>query len=96
MGVGKPEQILDYVALGVDMMDCVLPTRSARHGCLFTSQGRLLIRNAQYASDPRPIDENCALRRLPPLFPRVFAASLFHRRISRGDPEHPPQPLLLP
>jgi queuine tRNA-ribosyltransferase len=60
MGVGKPEQILDYVALGVDMMDCVLPTRSARHGCLFTSQGRLLIRNAKYAGDPRPIDESCA------------------------------------
>jgi queuine tRNA-ribosyltransferase len=59
MGVGKPEQIPDYVALGVDMMDCVLPTRSARHGCLYTSQGRLLIRNAQYANDPRPIDENC-------------------------------------
>jgi queuine tRNA-ribosyltransferase len=59
MGVGKPEQILDYVLLGVDMMDCVLPTRSARHGCLFTSQGRLLIRNAQYATDPRPIDEDC-------------------------------------
>jgi queuine tRNA-ribosyltransferase len=60
MGVGKPEQILDYVALGVDMMDCVLPTRSARHGCLYTSQGRLLIRNKQYAADQRPIDENCA------------------------------------
>ena len=59
MGVGKPEQIPDYVALGVDMMDCVLPTRSARHGCLFTSQGRLLIRNARYADDPRPIDEKC-------------------------------------
>jgi queuine tRNA-ribosyltransferase len=59
MGVGKPEQILDYVRLGVDMMDCVLPTRSARHGCLFTSQGRLLIRNAQYAADARPIDEDC-------------------------------------
>src|SRR5579862_1908576 len=60
MGVGKPEKIPDYVALGVDMMDCVLPTRSARHGCLYTSQGRLLIRNAQYAKDPRPIDESCA------------------------------------
>lgn len=59
MGVGKPEQILDYVALGVDMMDCVLPTRSARHGCLYTSEGRLLIRNAGYAKDPRPIDERC-------------------------------------
>ncbi|MGH9684947.1 MAG: tRNA guanosine(34) transglycosylase Tgt [Candidatus Acidiferrales bacterium] len=59
MGVGKPEQIPDYAALGVDMMDCVLPTRSARHGCLFTSQGRLLIRNARYADDRRPIDETC-------------------------------------
>jgi queuine tRNA-ribosyltransferase len=59
MGVGKPEQIPDYVALGIDMMDCVLPTRSARHGCLFTSQGRLLIKNAKYISDERPIDENC-------------------------------------
>jgi queuine tRNA-ribosyltransferase len=59
MGVGKPEQIADYVALGVDMMDCVLPTRSARHGSLFTSQGRVLIKNAQYARDPRPLDESC-------------------------------------
>ena len=59
MGVGKPEQILDYVTLGIDMMDCVLPTRSARHGYLFTSEGRLIIRNAEYARDSRPIDENC-------------------------------------
>jgi len=60
MGVGRPEQIPDYVALGIDMMDCVLPTRSARHGCLFTSQGRLLIKNAKYIGDERPIDESCA------------------------------------
>jgi queuine tRNA-ribosyltransferase len=59
MGVGKPEQILDYVALGIDMMDCVLPTRSARHGCLFTSQGRLLIRNSRFAKDERPLDQSC-------------------------------------
>ena len=59
MGVGKPEQIPDYVALGIDMMDCVLPTRSARHGSLFTSQGRLLIKNAQSIRDERPIDESC-------------------------------------
>jgi queuine tRNA-ribosyltransferase len=59
MGVGRPEQVVDYVALGVDMMDCVLPTRSARHGCLFTWQGRLLIKNARYANDLRPIDEAC-------------------------------------
>jgi queuine tRNA-ribosyltransferase len=60
MGVGKPEQIPDYVALGIDMMDCVLPTRSARHGCLYTSHGRLLIKNAKYIADERPIDEECA------------------------------------
>jgi queuine tRNA-ribosyltransferase len=59
MGVGRPEQILDYVALGIDMMDCVLPTRSARHGYLFTSAGHLIIRNTAYARDSRPIDEQC-------------------------------------
>jgi queuine tRNA-ribosyltransferase len=60
MGVGRPEQIPDYVARGVDMMDCVLPTRSARHGCLFTWNGRLLIKNVCYKNDPRPIDSGCA------------------------------------
>jgi queuine tRNA-ribosyltransferase len=59
MGVGLPEHIPDYIARGVDMMDCVLPTRNARNGCLFTSEGRLAIRNAQYASDARPADEQC-------------------------------------
>jgi queuine tRNA-ribosyltransferase len=60
MGVGKPEDIPDYVRLGIDMMDCVLPTRSARHGCIFTSAGRLLIRNAKHADDSRPVDEECS------------------------------------
>jgi len=59
MGVGKPEDLVDYVRLGVDMVDCVLPTRNARNGCLFTSQGRLLLKNARYADDPRPVDESC-------------------------------------
>jgi queuine tRNA-ribosyltransferase len=59
MGVGRPEQLPDYVTLGIDMMDCVLPTRSARHGCLYTSQGRVLIKNARYSNDSRPIDEKC-------------------------------------
>jgi queuine tRNA-ribosyltransferase len=59
MGVGKPEDIPDYVTRGIDMMDCVLPTRNARNGCLFTSRGRLVIRNAQYAGDSRPVDESC-------------------------------------
>ena len=60
MGVGKPEQIADYVALGIDMMDCVLPTRAARHACLYTSEGRVLIKNARYAADRRPLDPNCS------------------------------------
>jgi queuine tRNA-ribosyltransferase len=59
MGVGKPEQIADYVALGIDMMDCVLPTRAARHACLYTSEGRVLIKNARYAADQNPPDPKC-------------------------------------
>jgi queuine tRNA-ribosyltransferase len=60
MGVGRPEQLADYIALGIDMMDCVLPTRAARHACLYTSQGRVLIKNARYAQDQRPIDPACS------------------------------------
>jgi queuine tRNA-ribosyltransferase len=60
MGVGRPEQIADYVSRGIDMMDCVLPTRAARHACLYTSEGRVLIKNARYAQDQRPIDPNCS------------------------------------
>ncbi len=59
MGVGRPEQIPDYVARGIDMMDCVLPTRAARHACLYTSEGRVLIKNARYIEDQQPIDPNC-------------------------------------
>jgi queuine tRNA-ribosyltransferase len=59
MGVGRPEQLADYVALGIDMMDCVLPTRAARHACLYTSAGRVLIKNKRYAEDQNPIDANC-------------------------------------
>jgi len=59
MGVGRPEQLADYVALGIDMMDCVLPTRAARHACLYTSEGRVLIKNSRYAADQRPIDPQC-------------------------------------
>ena len=60
MGVGRPEQLADYVARGIDMMDCVLPTRAARHACLYTSEGRVLIKNARYIEDQRPIDPNCS------------------------------------
>ncbi len=59
MGVGTPEDLLAGVAAGVDLFDCVLPTRTARNGLLFTSEGKLVIRNAQYADDGRPPDPAC-------------------------------------
>jgi queuine tRNA-ribosyltransferase len=62
MGVGTPEDIIEGVARGIDMFDCVLPTRNARNGQLFTSAGRLTIRNARYRADPRPPDPECACR----------------------------------
>jgi queuine tRNA-ribosyltransferase len=60
MGVGRPEDILDAVVLGVDLFDCVLPTRNARNGSLFTSSGKLSIKQAQYAEDERPVDGTCS------------------------------------
>ena len=59
MGVGTPAQLVRYVALGCDMFDCVMPTRNARNGSLFTRTGRLNIRRAEFASDPRPVEEGC-------------------------------------
>jgi queuine tRNA-ribosyltransferase len=60
MGVGMPEDILEAVMLGIDLFDCVLPTRNARNGMLFTSTGKISIKQAQYAEDERPVDETCA------------------------------------
>ena len=59
MGVGTPEEIVEYAGLGIDMMDCVLPTRAARHGLLFTSHGKISIKQARYAEDSAPLDPNC-------------------------------------
>ncbi|WP_298862679.1 tRNA guanosine(34) transglycosylase Tgt [uncultured Sulfitobacter sp.] len=59
MGVGKPDDIVGAVARGIDMMDCVLPSRSGRTGQVFTRMGVLNIKNARHADDPRPLDENC-------------------------------------
>ena len=59
MGVGTPEEIVVYAGLGIDMMDCVLPTRAARHGLLFTSQGKVSIKQSRYAGDEGPLDSKC-------------------------------------
>jgi queuine tRNA-ribosyltransferase len=60
MGIGDPEGVLEVIARGVDMFDCVLPTRTARTGSALTWEGRLNLRNARFARDPRPLDEDCA------------------------------------
>ena len=60
MGVGKPDDIVGAVKRGIDMMDCVLPSRSGRTGQVFTRRGVLNIKNARHADDPRPLDENCS------------------------------------
>jgi queuine tRNA-ribosyltransferase len=59
MGVGMPAELPEYVARGIDMMDCVLPSRNARNGYLFTSQGRVIIKHARYKDDAGPLDPNC-------------------------------------
>jgi queuine tRNA-ribosyltransferase len=59
MGVGMPEELPEYVARGVDMMDCVMPTRNARNGTVFTSEGKVVVKNARYARDAGPLDPAC-------------------------------------
>jgi len=60
MGVGTPEDLVECVACGIDLFDCVMPTRNARNGCVFTSEGKLVIKNARYARDEQPLDPACA------------------------------------
>jgi queuine tRNA-ribosyltransferase len=60
MGVGRPQDIIHAVRAGYDMFDCVIPTRNARNGTVFTFQGKLNIKRAEYANDPRPLDQNCS------------------------------------
>jgi len=79
MGVGYPEDLLQAVSCGVDLFDCVLPTRSARTGKVFTSRGDLVIKNARYADDPRPLDPDCSC----PTCERYSRAVLRHLFVAR-------------
>lgn len=72
MGVGTPEDLVEGVAQGVDMFDCVMPTRNARNGHLFTRFGDLKIRNARHREDPRPIDETCSCHACAQGFSRAY------------------------
>ena len=65
MGVGTPENLIEGIARGVDMFDCVMPTRNARNGTLFTSFGKITIKQSRYADDDSPIDPACQLLCVP-------------------------------
>ncbi|MEO8160905.1 MAG: tRNA guanosine(34) transglycosylase Tgt, partial [Arenimonas sp.] len=76
MGVGKPEDIVEAVARGIDMFDCVMPTRNARNGHYFTHFGQVRIRNARYAKDLRPIEPGCGCRTCSQGFSRAYLRHL--------------------
>jgi queuine tRNA-ribosyltransferase len=79
MGVGTPRDLVEAVGSGVDLFDCVLPTRCARNGLLFTTQGKLVIRNSEFARDPSPVDPACACYTCR-TFSRAYLRHLFHAR----------------
>lgn len=84
MGVGTPEEIVEYAALGVDMMDCVHPARAARHGLLFTSEGKINIKGARYAADQGPLDPKCGCR-VCTRYSRAYLRHLFATREVLGQ-----------
>jgi queuine tRNA-ribosyltransferase len=79
MGIGDPDGILDVIARGIDMFDCVLPTRMGRTGTALTSHGRLNLRNARFARDPRPLDERCSCQACS-RFSRAYIRHLTNQR----------------
>jgi queuine tRNA-ribosyltransferase len=80
MGVGTPEDILEAVARGIDMFDCVMPTRNGRHGMAFTRFGQINLRNARHADDPRPLDEESSW-----LATRTYARAYLHHLVRSGE-----------
>ena len=95
MGVGTPEDLVEGVRAGVDMFDCVMPTRNARNGTLFTSRGPLHIKNNAYAEDAGPVRPGLWLLYMPPLLARIPAPPFYMPRTPCLPPEHDSQPLLL-
>ena len=80
MGVGTPDDLVKSVALGIDMFDCVMPTRAGRHGLAYTRRGKVNLRNARHADDPRPLDEesNCPAA-------RDYSRAYLHHLIKSGE-----------
>jgi len=77
MGIGKPEDIIEAIGLGVDMFDCVIPTRNGRNGTLYTNKGKLLVKNRSFESDFKPVDEECQCYTCTN-FSRAYLKHLFH------------------
>ena len=80
MGVGTPEDLLEAVARGIDMFDCVMPTRNGRHGMAFTRFGQINLRNARHADDPRPLDEESEWPSA-----RNISRAYLHHLVSSGE-----------
>jgi len=80
MGVGTPDDLLEAVARGVDMFDCVMPTRNGRHGMAFTRFGQINLRNARHADDPRPLDEESSWPST-----RSYARAYLHHLVKSGE-----------
>ena len=96
MGVGDPAGMVEAVALGVDMFDCVLPTRLGRHGTVLGHEGTYHLRNVRYTADEGPLDEPLWLSDVRPLDPRLCAAPDPGRRAHRRSTDHRAQPLVDP
>jgi queuine tRNA-ribosyltransferase len=80
MGVGSPDDLLQAIARGIDMFDCVLPTRNGRHGHAFTRFGVVNLRNARHAGDPRPLDEES-----PWPAARTYSRAYLHHLVKSGE-----------
>ncbi len=96
MGVGTPDDIVEAVARGIDMFDCVMPTRAGRHGLAFTRFGRINLRNAKHADDPAPLDPDVIVPGRPRLFAGLSASPGQLRRNPRDDAADLEQSCLLP
>ena len=96
MGVGTPEDLLEAVRRGIDMFDCVMPTRNGRHGVAFTRFGQINLRNARHADDPRPLDEESEWPATRELCARLSASSRQSRRDAGRDAAVGDQHRLLP
>jgi queuine tRNA-ribosyltransferase len=80
MGVGTPDDLLESVRLGIDMFDCVLPTRAGRHGLVYSRHGRINLRNAKHAADPRPVDPRSSCEAA-----RIFSRAYLHHLVKAGE-----------